>query len=86
MVIFINPSCTKNWIPCTNEESSMEPSALQPALFFIQTGISDVFDAIVGVFPALIIKEDMSTVDLEFPYWDLTIYYPSENFSFNSTV
>ena len=46
----------------------MEPSAHQPALFLIQTGISDVFDVIVEEFPAVITKVDMFTVDLEFPY------------------
>ena len=64
----------------------MEPSAHQPALFLIQTGISDVLDVTDDSFPAVIINEEVFTVDLELPYWDFTIYFPSENFSFKSTV
>ena len=48
-----------------NESSSMEPSAHQPALFLIQTGISDVFDARGNHTNQ---KRDVFTVDLEFPY------------------
>ena len=40
----------------------------------------------MGVFPITIMNEEVLTVDLEVPYWDFTIYFPSENFSFNFTV
>ena len=46
----------------------MEPSAHQPALFLIHTGISDTFEVIEEIFPDAIIKEEVLTVDLEFPY------------------
>ena len=46
----------------------MEPSAHQPALFLIQTGISEVLDSIVGILAAIIRKEEVVTVDLELPY------------------
>jgi hypothetical protein len=46
----------------------MEPSAHHPALFLIQTGISEVLDVVVGVFSTMIMKEEVFTVDLEVPY------------------
>ena len=36
-------SLIKNWIPWMKESSSIEPSAHQPALFLIQSGIILVF-------------------------------------------
>ena len=45
----------------------MEPSAHQPALFLIQTGIS-LLDSIVEGVPETIRNEEVFTVDLELPY------------------
>ena len=71
------PSSIKNLIALTNSPSEETSSAQYPTVVFSQEGISGLlFDDI---------KNDIIlTVVFVFPYWALTINFPSENFLFNS--